>query len=70
MFKKYLNTNYYTYLTKLRLDRSRFLLTSSRHRVIDIAIECGFNNEHSFINHFKKVYGITPTQYRKNEMKS
>lgn len=66
MFKKYLNTNYYTYLTKLRLDRARLLLTSTHRRVLDIALECGFSSEHSFIGHFKKMYGMTPTQYRKN----
>ncbi|MFR7590967.1 MAG: AraC family transcriptional regulator [Longibaculum sp.] len=67
MFKKNLNTNYYTYLTKLRLDRARFLLTTSQKKIIDIALECGFSSEHSFINHFKKKYGLTPSSYRKTE---
>lgn len=67
MFKKYLNTNYYTYLTKLRLDRAKFLLITTQKKIIDIALECGFTSEHSFINHFKKIYTTTPTQYRKNE---
>lgn len=65
MFKRYLNTNYYTYLTKLRLDRAKFLLMTSSKRIIDIALECGFSSEHVFINHFKKWYQMTPSQYRK-----
>ena len=67
MFKRYLNTNYYTYLTKLRLDRAKFLLMTSQKRIIDIAFECGFSSEHTLINHFKKWYGKTPSQYRKQE---
>lgn len=67
MFKRYLNTNYYTYLTKLRLDRAKFLLMTSQKRIIDIAFECGFSSEHVLINHFKKWYAITPSQYRKQQ---
>ena len=65
MFKRYLNTNYYTYLTKLRLDRAKFLLMTSKKHIIDIALECDFSSEHAFINHFKKWYQMTPSQYRK-----
>ena len=65
MFKKYLDVNYLTYLTKIRLDRARFLLMSTSYKIIDIAYECGFASEHSLINSFKKVYGVTPSQYRK-----
>ena len=69
MFKQYLNTNYYSYLIKLRLDRAKFLMMTSDKRVIDIALECGFASEHSFINHFKKWYSLTPSQYRKKDKK-
>lgn len=65
LFKKKLNTTYYTYLTKIRLDRAKFLLMTTNRRNIDIAIECGFSNEHILINHFKKNYGETPSQFRK-----
>lgn len=67
MFKRYSNTNYYTYLTKLRLDRAKFLLMTSSKRIIDIAFECGFSSEHALINHFKKWYAMTPSQYRKQQ---
>ncbi|WP_296879392.1 AraC family transcriptional regulator [Thomasclavelia sp.] len=70
MFKRYLKTNYYTYLTKLRLDRAKFLLMSSNKRIIDIAYECGFSSEHAFINHFKKWYLMTPSKYRKQNYRT
>lgn len=66
LFKKNLNTTYYTYLTKIRLDRAKFLLMTTQKRNLDIAIECGFSNEHSLISHFKKGFNETPSQFRKN----
>lgn len=68
LFKKMLDTTYYTYLTKIRLDHAKFLLMTTNKRIIDIALECGFSNEHVLINQFKKVYGQTPLQYRKDNM--
>lgn len=65
LFKKNLNTTYYTYLTKIRLDRAKFLLMTTQKRNLDIAIECGFSNEHPLISHFKKSYHETPSQFRK-----
>ena len=68
LFKKNLDTTYYTYLTKLRLDRAKFLLMTTNKRNIDIAIECGFSSEHSLISHFKKNFSETPSQFRKKNM--
>ena len=68
LFKKNLDTTYYTYLTKLRLDRAKFLLMTTNKRNIDIAIECGFSSEHSLISHFKKNFGETPSQFRKKSV--
>lgn len=68
MFKRYLHINYYVYLTKLRLDRAKLLLMTTDKRIIDIALECGFSSEHGLINHFKKWYGKTPSQYRKDNV--
>ena len=50
----------------MRLDKARMLLKSTHKHIIDIALECGFSNEHSLILNFKKVYGLTPTQYRRS----
>lgn len=63
-----LDITYYTYLTKIRLDHAKFLLMTTNKRIIDIALECGFSNEHVLINRFNKVYGQTPLQYRKDNM--
>ena len=68
MFKKYLDTNYLTYLTQLRLDRAYFVLMTTQKKIVEIALECGFSNERSFISQFKRVYGDTPSRYRRKSI--
>ena len=41
------------------------LLTVSDMHVCDVAIEAGFNSPHTFTRFFKLLYGVTPSQYRK-----
>lgn len=65
MFKKNLNTTFLSYLTRLRLDKANLLLKTTNKTMIEIALECGFSSERSFIMQFKKEYGITPAKYRK-----
>lgn len=66
LFKKHLGTSFFVYLTRLRLNKARFLLNSTSKKIIDIGYECGFSSEHAFISQFKKIFGVTPNVYRKN----
>lgn len=70
LFNKYLGATFHTYLTKIRLDRAKFMLHSTEEKIINIAYECGFPSEHSFIAQFKKVYGMTPLNYKKQMKKN
>lgn len=65
LFKKYMNTTFYTYLTKLRMDRARFMLLSTSLNISDIAYACGFASETAMSEKFKKMYGKTPLQYKR-----
>lgn len=65
LFKKYMQTTYHTYLTKIRLDRARFLLMTSSLTVVDIAYACGFSSENAMNEQFKKQFAKTPLQYRR-----
>lgn len=48
------------------LSSSLGLLLNTNMRVIDIAIEYGFEYEQTYIRAFKKQFGITPGEYRDN----
>ena len=52
------------YITKLRVEKSKELLLTTRRTINDIAQQVGFYNGLSLIRAYKKYEGITPTQYR------
>lgn len=54
-----------TILNSLRIDHAKNLLLNSDFKIIDIAYECGFENEQSFHRTFLKLSGMTPGKYRK-----
>ena len=53
------------YIKKKRLEKAEGLLKISNDRIIDICLNCGFNNLDNFSKSFKKKYGLTPTEFRK-----
>jgi len=54
------------YVTKLRIDEARRLLTVSGNSLSSIAEALGFSSQSHFQNVFKKETGETPMQYRNN----
>lgn len=55
----------------LRLRRLAFALWEVRdsdRNLLEIAVDYGFSSHEAFTRAFKAVYGITPSQYRKNPM--
>ncbi|MHC9036851.1 GlxA family transcriptional regulator [Cobetia marina] len=48
-----------------RLLHARSLLHDTRHGVTDIALACGFSSHSSFTRAFRRRFGITPTQARR-----
>lgn len=67
MFKKESGCTLKSYCNKLKVRDAMQLLYSTNISVTDIAYMVGFNNFSYFINTFKKITGITPLEYRKNE---
>lgn len=65
-FKKNMGIGFLNYLTKLRLKRSLNLLLDTDTSIIDIALECGFNDYKTYSRLFKKEYGDNPQVYRKS----
>ena len=65
-FKKAIGKTPIEYLNELRIQRSMRLLKSSQKSVLEISLECGFNNLGNYMRTFKKVTGTTPLQYRKS----
>ena len=54
------------YIRSSRLEKAAELLVNTDKRIIQIAMETGFNNFSWFSKCFKEKYGETPTAYKRN----
>lgn len=64
-FKKYTSFSPKEYLTQLRMNQAKQLLTNTSIPAYKIGILCGIPNEANFIRLFEKNFGITPGEFRK-----
>ena len=55
----------YEYIVLRRIDRAKYLLTSTDQTVGEIAYATGYNSEENFIHSFQKHVGISPGLFRK-----
>lgn len=69
-FHEITGKKYIDFLTSLKLNHSKLLLTSTKESVIDISSKCGFTSLSNFNRVFKKETGISPTQYRTQSISS
>ena len=54
------------YCQKRRLTLAAERLTSSNCKILDIALEHGYDSQGTFGRAFKDFYGVTPSEFRKN----
>lgn len=52
-------------ITRRRIDAAKLLLTNERHSVAEISEKVGFSDYNYFTKNFRKLVGVTPTEYRK-----
>lgn len=64
LFKKYYDTTILDYIHKLRISKSRALIAEGMP-IIDVCYAVGFSSLSTFIRTFRKVTGMTPSEYRK-----
>lgn len=66
-FKNEHNITITDFINSKRLLIAKRMLTSFNLPIIEIAMECGFQDQNYFARVFKKTFGITPSQYRSNK---
>ena len=64
-FKKYTEQTLVEYIHKRKCSYSLFLISNTETPIAQIAQRLQFADESAFIRTFKRIYGITPGQYRK-----
>ncbi len=63
-FTKVLHTGFYEYINALRVEHAKKLLLSSSAKILDIAMQCGFQSQQTFNRVFKAACSVTPKEYR------
>ena len=67
-FKKKTGQNFQDYLIEKRMERAAVLLEEVRYQVRDVSELVGYSNPFNFTRTFKKFYGVTPKDYRKEKL--
>lgn len=65
LFKKYNQIPFVKYLSYVRLRASLEALLEGKHTIEEIARDCGMPNAKAYTVAFKEMYGILPSNYRK-----
>lgn len=68
-FKENVGDTFLNYLTRLRVEHAKELIRTTNLSMGEIAQRVGYASGNTFTRIFKKVEGITPTQYRESAQK-
>ena len=68
LFTKVMHISVQKFVTRMRLIRARSLLFDSNMAIANIAFQSGFSSQTQFYEHFRKAYGMTPSQMRENKI--
>lgn len=66
LFTKVMHISVQKFVTRMRLIRARSLLFDGSLSVANVSFQAGFVSQTQFYEHFRKAYGMTPTQMRKD----
>ncbi|WP_024346121.1 helix-turn-helix domain-containing protein [Lacrimispora indolis] len=69
LFSRLVKRPVYEYVKMRRLARACETLSDKDRRILDIALEYGFNSHESFTKTFKSAFGITPEEYRNHPVR-
>ncbi len=69
-FKHFLGKTFVDTLTELRIEKAKQLLAKSDLRTYEVADAIGIGDPHYFSTKFKKITGMTPSDYRVDILKS
>lgn len=64
-FKKKTGQNFINYLNEVRIENAALELRGTDASITNIAMDSGFSTPSVLNRYFKKKYGITPSEYRK-----
>lgn len=63
-FRKWSKVSIKQFIMQTKMDHAKAELTETNHSVSQIGYNIGYGDPHNFTNAFKKVTGLTPSDYR------
>jgi AraC-like DNA-binding protein len=69
---RHFEQNFFEFINSYRIDESKKLLAKRENEkitMLEVMAQTGFNSKATFNTFFKKIVGMTPTQYRKEQLK-
>jgi len=64
VFSRETEETYKEYLTRVRIDKAKELLRTTALKIFEISNRIGYSDPHYFSSVFKKVTGLSPTEFR------
>ena len=64
IFQRHFNTSPLQYINQKKVEKAQLLLLTDDLTIKEIAYSLGYSDQSYFVRVFKKVTGLTPTQYR------
>ncbi|WP_304942446.1 response regulator [Vallitalea guaymasensis] len=64
ILKKHTNKNYTDIVAETRINKAKEMLSNSQYNIKEITYKTGFNTQNYFSKIFRKIVGITPTEYK------
>lgn len=69
VFSQTTGRSFISYLTAMRIERAKELLTGTSMKLSDIALKIGYSEPNYFSHVFRKTTGMTPKEYRNQNQK-
>ena len=67
LLKKETGLSFIDYLTNIRIKKAMYIMEDPTIKIYDVAELVGYSNQHYFCRAFKKVVGISPTDYKRGK---
>jgi transcriptional regulator GlxA family with amidase domain len=65
-FRHSLGSSPMAYVSMRRVERAKLMMTSTRERLTDIALTCGFADQSHLNRYFRRIVGMSPGLWRRN----
>jgi AraC family transcriptional regulator len=66
MFRKSTGESPHHFVLRHRVEYAKEMLRAAEARILDVAVACGFKTQQHFARVFRRMCGVSPTEYRQD----